>query len=135
MKLCPYLTFDGNAHDVIAFYAAALNGTLVEVMRFDEMPGSESDFPPEIGARLAHAQVHIGDQVIMVSDTMGNAPFKGHHGFSIQMDWKTIEEAEAAFNNISEGGTVELPFGKTFWASAFGVCRDKFGVSWMMNSA
>ena len=26
-----------------------------------------------------------------------------------------------------------MPFGPTFWASAFGMCVDRFGIGWMVN--
>ncbi|MEO9863995.1 MAG: VOC family protein [Yoonia sp.] len=134
MKMCPYLTFDGTARDALTLYARALGGELAEVQRFDEMPESEGKFPPEVGARLAHGQVRFGGQVIMVSDTMGNDPFPGHHGFNIQTIWNTLEEAKTAFEILSEGGEVIMPLAPTFWASAFGICRDRFGVGWMFNS-
>ena len=31
------------------------------------------------------------------------------------------------------GGTITMPFGPTFWASAFGMCVDRFGIGWMVN--
>lgn len=133
MQMCPYLTFDGTALDAITFYADVLNGELAEVMRFDQMPGAEGKYSAEVGARLVHGQVRFGGQVIMVSDTMGQDPFEGHHGFTIQTNWDTVTEAEAAFAKLSKGGTVSMPFGPTFWAKGFGVCRDKFGVGWMVN--
>jgi PhnB protein len=134
MKMCPYLTFDGNALEAITFYASVLAGELAEVQRYDEMPGSEDKFPPEIGSRLAHGQVRFDGQVIMASDAMGQEPFAGHHGFNIQTNWESFAKAEAAFNKLSQGGTVIMPLEATFWASAFGMCRDKFGVGWMFNA-
>lgn len=134
MKMCPYLTFDGTARAALTFYAEILNGELAEVMRFDEMPGSETKFDADIGARLAHGQVRFGGQLIMVSDTMGTEPFAGHSGFNIQTNWDTFEAAEAAFAKLSQDGTVTMPFAPTFWTKGFGTCRDKFGVGWMVNA-
>ena len=44
-----------------------------------------------------------------------------------------VEEAERLFAGISEGGQVTMPLDKTFWAERFGMCIDRFGVSWMVN--
>ena len=27
-----------------------------------------------------------------------------------------------------------MPYAKTFWTSGFGMCKDKFGVPWMVNA-
>ena len=42
-----------------------------------------------------------------------------------------MAEAEAMFAGLCEGGTV--PLERTFWAERFGMCTDRFGVSWMVN--
>ena len=41
--------------------------------------------------------------------------------------------AKALFATLSEGGSVNMPFGPTFWAKGFGGCGDKFGTPWMVN--
>ena len=42
-------------------------------------------------------------------------------------------EAEAIFNGLSTGGTVEFPMGDSPWGSYFGAFRDKYGVEWMVD--
>jgi PhnB protein len=34
---------------------------------------------------------------------------------------------------LAEGGTVNMPFGKTFFSRGFGMCVDQFGQPWMVN--
>ena len=41
-------------------------------------------------------------------------------------------EAQRLFTALSEGGKVEMPLGKTFYASSFGMVADRFGVGWMI---
>ena len=43
------------------------------------------------------------------------------------------QEAERLFSALSDNGTVIMPLGKTFWAEAFGMCVDRFGIHWMVN--
>jgi PhnB protein len=33
---------------------------------------------------------------------------------------------------LSEGGQVQMPLGKTLYASSFGMVSDRFGVQWMV---
>jgi PhnB protein len=37
------------------------------------------------------------------------------------------------FAALAQGGAVEMPLSKTEWAEKYGVCKDKFGIQWMMN--
>jgi uncharacterized glyoxalase superfamily protein PhnB len=37
------------------------------------------------------------------------------------------------FSNLADGGSVTMPLEKTYWAEAFGMVTDKFGVKWMVN--
>ena len=41
--------------------------------------------------------------------------------------------AGRVYGALAEGGTVVMPIGETFWALRFGMLKDRFGVSWMVN--
>ena len=41
-------------------------------------------------------------------------------------------EADRMFAALADGGTVQMPMGKTFFSPRFGAVADKFGVSWMI---
>ena len=43
------------------------------------------------------------------------------------------DDCRKTFEELAEGGTIVMPFGKTFWADGFGMLRDRFGVTWMVN--
>ncbi len=131
MKLNPYLTFDGNAQEAMTFYAEALGGTVADAMRFGDMP--ESDHWPGMPAdEMAHIRVDFGGQSLMASDG-GGRTHEGFHGHSLQTSWDTPEEAKAAFDRLAVGGEVIMPCEPTFWAKAFGMCKDRYGVTWMVN--
>jgi PhnB protein len=36
------------------------------------------------------------------------------------------------FAALGEGGKVQMPLGKTFFAKRFGMVADRFGVGWMV---
>jgi PhnB protein len=46
---------------------------------------------------------------------------------------ETAEEAKQVFGSLAEGGGVEMPLGPTPWAELHGMCRDRFGVQWMVD--
>ena len=57
----------------------------------------------------------------------------GMNGFSLSLIYPTVEEAKRVFDALAVGGQVTMPFGKTFWAEAFGMLVDRFGTPWMIN--
>ena len=44
----------------------------------------------------------------------------------------TTRYAKRLFDALSDGGQVQMPMTKTFFASSFGMVADRFGVSWMV---
>jgi len=51
------------------------------------------------------------------------------------MSVNTESEAETdkLFNGLAEGGKIEMPVNQTFWSVYCGMCRDKFGIQWMIS--
>ncbi|MEO0487408.1 MAG: VOC family protein [Pseudomonadota bacterium] len=132
MHLNPYVTFDGTCRAAAEFYATVFKSEIAELMTFGEMPdGGAPD--PSLSELIAHARVPIGDRQLMMSDTGPWSKHEGFHGMTLQLSMDTPEEAAALFAALSDGGEVSMPLEKTFWARAFGMCRDQFGVAWMVN--
>ena len=54
-------------------------------------------------------------------------------GFSLSLFYPQAQEAQRIFAALSEGGKVTMPITRTFWAEAFGMFTDRFGVPWMVS--
>ena len=143
MKIQPYLFFNGNCEEAFKFYETALGGKINELHRFKEMPPQEGGedngcgpMTPEqqaaIGELIMHVNLTVGDQMIMGSDNPQD--YKGIEGVTISIGIDDVARGKEIFETLSEGGTVKMPFGETFWAQGFGMCTDKFGVPWMVNA-
>jgi len=50
--------------------------------------------------------------------------FKAAQGFSVSPQVEEPGDAERKFKALAEGGTVYMPFGKTFFSKGFGLCTD-----------
>lgn len=132
MELHPYLLFDGNAREALAFYAETFGKPVPEAMTFGAMP-DQSWVTDANRDRIAHVSLELGNVRLMISDTAGAEPFGGHAGMSISVMMDTVEEGAALMARLSEGGEITMPFAPTFWAKGFGACKDRFGVSWMVD--
>jgi PhnB protein len=132
MQIHPYLTFDGDCAEALATYARVLGGTLEARHTFGGSPMAK-DMPPEWQDRVMHAQIRVGDALIMGSD----APppyFQKPQGISVSLVFEEIGEGQRVFDALAEGGSVKMAFGATFWAKGFGMCVDRFGIPWIINA-
>jgi PhnB protein len=74
----------------------------------------------------------IDGEVLMASDAPPDH-FRKPQGFAVSITVDDPAEAERRFKALSEGGTVNMPFSKTFFSKGFGMCLDQFGIPWMVN--
>jgi PhnB protein len=133
MKVEPYLFFDGRCDEAIEFYRRTLGAEVLFHMRFSESPDPPPPgmIPPGWENKVMHANLRIGDTDVMASD--GRGPGKpSFHGFSLSLSAANDAEAERLFAALAEGGQVQMPIGKTFFSSRFGMVTDRFGVPWMV---
>ncbi|HET7885484.1 MAG TPA: VOC family protein [Bradyrhizobium sp.] len=130
--LNPYLFYNDNCEAAFKFYEQVLGGKIEMMMRADEGP---ADMKPGPGREklIMHARMSIGGSVLMASDSPPEHSQKPQ-GFSVSLTIADPAEAERKFNALAEGGKLEMPFGKTFWSKGFGMCIDRFGIPWMVNS-
>ena len=42
-------------------------------------------------------------------------------------------DGERIFKQLSQNGSISMPFQKTFWSPGFGMAVDRFGIPWMIN--
>ena len=130
----PYLFFDGRAQEAIDFYQRALGAQVQMLMRFKDNPSPEQNGPssaPGFGDKVMHSCVTIGGGPVMISD--GNCAGRpSFQGFSLSYDAKDEADAKRRFQALADGGQVQMPLGETFFAKAFGMVADRFGVSWMV---
>jgi PhnB protein len=133
MHVQPYLVFDGRCDEAAEFYRKALGAEVMMLLRFKDLPepDPESKAPPGSGEKVMHMQLRIGESVILASDgrCLGKPNFQG---VSLTLTVGDEAEAERRFNALADGGQVQMPLAKTFFASRFGMVADRFGVSWMV---
>ncbi len=131
MNFTPYLNFNGDCAEAFRTYQRIIGGEL-ELMTHGDSPMADQT-PPESRDRIMHARLVIGDAVLMASDAPPEY-YQKPQGNYVSLGVGEPAEAERIFRELSEGGTVQMPFEKTFWASGgFGMFVDRFGIPWMVN--
>lgn len=137
IKINPYINLPGTASDAIELYKQVFQVEPDAVSRYDDMPPGE-DMPPLTPAgaeRILHASFKLGNDSLMISDApegQDDSVILGTQT-SISVHPDSREEADRMFGLLSEGGHVVMPMEDAFWGDYFGMCADRFGVSWMIN--
>lgn len=131
MSFDPYIHFQGNCRAALSAYQAIFGGDL-SIMTYAEAP----DAPDAMkGSDLVmHATLALGGRSLMASDFPPGMAGDPQAGVSISHEAAGVAEGRAIFDRLSEGGTVLMDFGPTFWSDGFGMLKDRFGTHWMISA-
>lgn len=133
MRISPYLSFNGNCAEAVAFYEKAFN-VKAEIMRYKDAPPEDGYQLPEGTENLVmHAQFEIDGAMIMLCDLPPQTPVKVGENIAIMAEFDSADQAKAAFEALKDGGEVSMEIQETFWSKCFGSLTDKFGISWNIS--
>jgi PhnB protein len=131
-QLNAYLSFDGQCAEAMNFYAEVLGGKLDALITYGDMPGDQP-CPASHAGRIMHAKLTHPDFVLMGGDTPPGVLFEGMKGVMMTLTYDSVADAKRVFAALTEGGTVTMPLGETFWTEAFGMVTDRYGTGWGVN--
>jgi PhnB protein len=85
--------------------------------------------------KIMHAEIRVGDSLIMLHDVMGGAKGPKEHGGSPASLWVYVQDADALFKRaVAAGAKVgEGPMGQMadqFWGDRCGMFTDPQGYRW-----
>jgi PhnB protein len=133
MSFHPYLFFGGTCREAFNNYQKIFGGDL-QVMTMADAPPGEQPVPAESADMVMHASLSYDGNLLMGSDDPTGG-FDGVRGMQVAYSAPDAGEAKRAFDALAEGGTVTMPFSETFWSKGFGMCVDRFGTPWMVDTA
>jgi PhnB protein len=115
----PYLAVD-DAAEAIEYYKKAFGAK--ERVRMDTPDG-----------KIGHAELEIGDSLVMLSDPAPQAstkPPKELGGTSSSV-FMYVEDVDAVVKRaVDAGATIEMEVANQFWGDRFGTVADPFGHLW-----
>ena len=115
----PYLIVNG-APEAIEFYKRAFGAT--ELLRLADPQG-----------RIGHAEIRIGDSVIMMADEHPEMGYRGPRsmgGSSVSI-MLYVDDVDTIFDRaLSAGATVQRPIANQFYGDRSGKLEDPFGHVW-----
>ena len=133
MNLTPFLLFDGNCAEAMAFYQSCLGGELIIVRLGDTPMGDQA--PPEQRQKVTYSCLKAGGVEFSATDWLHptRVPRPGNTvAMYVQAD--DYLELRALFDKLALGADAELiddlkdmPFG------TYGHLADRYGVHWFFR--
>jgi len=134
-NLNPYLYFNGNCEEAFNFYKSVFGAEFKFLGRFKDVPQLDRNIFSEADEKIMHVSLPISSETIL----MGCDLTEKHkqpittNSFSLYVSTDKKPEADRLFQGLSDGGQIKMPMTDTFWGSYYGMCIDKFGISWKIS--
>ncbi|WP_037365735.1 VOC family protein [Amycolatopsis orientalis] len=140
-----HLNFRGEARAALEFYRSVFGGesriaTYGDFGMPKDAPGADhvvfGQVVGENGFRVMAYDVPGGTGPAPVGETQReNGTTITTEKFFLSVDGDSVGEVGEFWKRLSEDATVIEPFGPSRWAPGFGMLRDRFGVTWILQVA
>nr|WP_029033200.1 VOC family protein [Salinimicrobium terrae] len=136
-KLNPYLTFPGNCEEAFNFYRSIFGGEFSFIGRFRDMPSDEGLIIPEYKMnKIMHIALPLGKECLLMGSDCDDGwcpDVVFGNNVSLSINTESKEKADILFESLCKEGKINMQIGDVFWGSYYGMCTDKFGVTWIIN--
>src|SRR5687767_12480516 len=128
-RLNPYISFDGDAREALEFYKSVFGGEL-SLSTFGELGGQDTPNPD----RIMHGMIETDTGfTLMCADTPPGMEHEPGNNFAVSLSGDDGDELRGYWDQLSGDGIVTVALEKQVWGDEFGMCVDRFGISWMVN--
>ena len=131
IKTTPHLNFRGNARDALAFYHSVFGGDLLAVTYAD----AHAVTNPKEADQVIWGQVTSPDGFnIMAYDVPSHTSWDpGQIPVYVSVRGDSAEALTRYWEKLSDGGTVVQSFGPSGFSPLYGMLRDAFAVTWVVD--
>lgn len=126
-----HLNFRGDARAALAFYHSVFGGEQMIVTYADAHAVSDPKEADQVmwGQVAAPSGFHV--MAYDVPSRLAWSP--GENPFFISVRSGDADEIASCWERLSEGATVAQPLGPSGWAPLYGMLKDRFGVTWVLD--
>lgn len=117
--LVTHIYLNGQCKEAIELYSKAFGGSIETVIQ-----------QPDNDKLIAHAEILIHNQLLMLNDFGDNDGFAKSGGYQLSLKFDTVDELKRAFSFLEEGSTIISPMQKTDYSACVVRFVDKFDVRW-----
>jgi len=131
-----YIYFNGNCEVAFNFYKVVFRKEITYIGRYKDVPQTDRQIFREADEKIMHVTLPISTETsLMGSDnTEAYEESIAYSNFSLIIHTDSKEEANRLFDELSKGGQIKVAMNLTFWGSYYGICIDKFGITWKITT-
>ena len=74
-----------------------------------------------------------GGLALMGADTPPGMEHNPGDNIAVSLSGDDADDLRGYWEKLSDGAKVEVPLEKQMWGDEFGMCIDRFGITWMVN--
>ncbi len=120
-KITPHLWFDKEAKEAAEFYTSLLpDSRVTNIITLHDTPSGDCDLVSFVLANQPFMAISAGPL------------FKFNPSVSFHMKFKTKDEVDAIWEQLSFGGNVLMPLDAYPFSERYGWVEDKYGLSWQV---
>ncbi len=129
----PHLNFRGDARTALEFYQSVFGGQLT-IITYANM-GNVQD--PSEANQVVWGQVEAPDGFRVMAYDVPAARLwsRGDDPFFLSLRGTDAEEIQARWENLSDGASIAVPLSPAQWSPLYGMLRDRFGITWVVDVA
>jgi PhnB protein len=105
-------------------------GSNLDLQTFNEQGGSKPAGP---GDRIRHAWLEADGVLLIASDGHPDYPARAGDHMAIALGGTDKDRLTRIFNELAEGGRIQMPLARQPWGADVGWLTDKFGINWTVN--
>jgi PhnB protein len=128
MTLTTYVNFKGTCAEAFEFYAQHLGGKVLMMIRHGQSPVA-GNIGPDWQDKVLNASMQLGGTTLMGADVPNAEPMRSAY---LTITFDTVEDARKAYDALSTEGEIFMAMRTEFFAEAFAMLRDRFGINWMI---
>lgn len=117
-KITPFLWFGNQAEEAARFYVSVF-------------PNSRIEQVAHPGPGVTVVEFSLGGQRFNALD--GRPGFQPNPSISFYVTCETEAETREVWNQLMDGGTALMPFGKYSWSDQYGWVQDRYGFTWQIS--
>lgn len=131
IKATTHVNFRGNARAALSFYQSVFGGDLAVVTYKD----ANTVGAPDEADQVMWGQVAAENGFrIMAYDVPARLSWNaGEIPFFVSVRGDTADELTGYWQKLAAGATILQPIGPAAWSPLYGMLKDSFGITWVLD--
>lgn len=128
-----HLNFRGQARAALAFYHAVFGGQVMLATYQDF--GAVPEGTPADGIIWGQVVSDSGMRIMAYDVQADKAWHPGENAFYVSLRGDSVEEITSLYERLLDGGSVLHAPAPAQWTPLYGMLKDRFGVTWVLDVA